>query len=229
MHDNFLDERTHSVLQMVRSIVNASLLEPRFRPSPESFNRIERARVASVENHLNSALFCLCLDTFCAVDAKVINKHDALAPMSILGHLLKKVAVGKLVNGLVNYMDCDNDTIHVDGSGDSNRLKSQLFSLDHHRFALWCVPNFRLNLVCRKHRLIHEEEFLFRVNCPEEPREGVQPSLPLPAELPISELDVDTQDTLLDAMFAVKLPQTVNRDWVAGPTTIKRLNTLPKA
>ncbi len=99
------------------------------------------------------------------MDAKVINKHDTLAPTSILCHLLKEVAVGKLVDGLVDYMDSDNDTIHVDSSGDSNRLKSQLFSFDHHRFALWCVPNFGLNLVGREHRLIHEEELLLRVNC----------------------------------------------------------------
>ena len=125
------------------------------------------------------------------------------------------------------FRSCDNDTIHVDGGGDSNRLEPQLFFLDHHRFALWCVPNFGLNLVGREHRLIHEQELLLRVNCLQEPREGVQPSLSLSAELPISELDVNTQDTLLDAMLVVKLSQTVNCDRVAGPTTIKRLNPLP--
>ena len=124
-------------------------------------------------------------------------------------------------------MDSDNHTIHIDGGGDSNRLEPQLFFLDHHRFALWCVPNFGLNLVGREHRLIHEEELLLRVNCLQEPRESVQPSLSLSAELPISELDVNTQDTLLDAMLVVKLPKPVHRDRVAGPTTIKLLNTLP--
>ena len=153
------------MLQVVRGVVDAPLLEPCFRPSPQAFNRIKGARVAPVENHLDAALFGLCPDTFCAVDAKVINQHDALAPTSVLGYLLKEVAVGKLVDGLVNNMDSDNHTIHIDGGGDSNRLEPQLFFLDHHRFALWCVPNFGLNLVGREHRLIHEEELLLRVNC----------------------------------------------------------------
>ena len=57
------------------------------------------------------------------MDAKVINQHDALAPTSVLGYLLKEVAVGKLVDGLVDNMDSDNHTIHIDGGGDSNRLE----------------------------------------------------------------------------------------------------------
>jgi len=213
---------------VVGGVVDAPLLEPSFRPSPKTFDRVKRARVASVENHLDAALFGLCPDTFCAVDAKVINQHDALAPTSVLGYLLKEVAVGKLVDGLVNNMDSDNHTIHIDGGGDSNRLETQLFFLDHHRFALWCVPNFGLNLVGREHRLIHEEELLLRVNCLQEPREGVQPSLSLSAKLPICELDVNTQDSLLDAMFAVEFPKPVHRDWVAWPTLIERFNSLPE-
>ena len=203
LHDDFLDERPHPMLQMIRGIVDTPLLEPRLRPSPETFDRVECARVAPVENHLDAALFGFCPDTFCAVNTKVINKHDALAPTSGIGHLLKEVTVGKLVDGLVNYMDSDNHTIHVNRSCDSYGLKSKFFSFNHHRFALWCVPNFGLNLVGREHRLIHEQELLLRVNCLQEPREGVQPSLSLSAKLPICELDVNTQDSLLDAMFAV--------------------------
>ena len=61
------------MLQMVWGIVDAPLLEPCFRPSPETFDRVKRARVTSVENHLDATLFGLRPDTFCAMNAKVIN------------------------------------------------------------------------------------------------------------------------------------------------------------
>jgi hypothetical protein len=215
------------VLQVVRGVVDAPLLEPCFRPSPQAFNRIKGARVAPVENHLDAALFGLCPDTFCAVDAKVINQHDALAPTSVLGYLLKEVAVGKLVDCLVNYMDSDNHTIYVNRSCDSYGLKSKFFSFNQNGFMLWCKPNFWRNLISTKDCLVHKQELLLFVNRLEEPWESKQTSLPLPAQLPVSELEVNTKDTLLDALFVVKTSKPVHRDRVAGPTTIKLLNTLP--
>ena len=156
---------------MIGGIVNAPLLEPCFRPSPKTLNRIERTRVAPVENHLDAALSCFCLDSLCAVNPEIINKHDALASTHVVRHLLKEVAVRKLVDGFINYMDSDDLTVHVDCCSDSNRFESQLFFFNHHGFALWCVPNFWLNLIGRKYRFVHEQELLPCVYGLKEPRE----------------------------------------------------------
>lgn len=163
------------------------------------------------------------------MNSKIVHQHNTLSSTRVGGHLLKKIAVGELIDGVIDNMECDNPTIHIDGGSDGNRLKAELFLLHHYRFDLRREPYFRLYLICGENRLVHEQKFLLRLHSAQKPWERMQASLCLATQLPLCQLNVHTQNTLLDTMQIVQLPKAIQRDWVFGPATIKRFDTLPKA